>query len=67
MIELLAANWVWIVAVALFVGMHRRGHGCGMHGSHGGHTGHQGHATPDHENTDHERSAERADTDRSTT
>lgn len=63
MIELLAANWVWIAAIALFVAMHRRGHGCGMHGGHGGHhSDHQGHDT-----ADHERSAERADTDRSTT
>ncbi len=36
MTELLAANWIWIAAIGLFVVMHRSGHGCGMHG-HGGH------------------------------
>ncbi len=30
-IEFLAANWVWIAAIALFIAMHRGGHGCGMH------------------------------------
>ena len=41
MIEFLAANWLWIAAIAFFVAMHRSGHGCGMHGSHGGHSNHQ--------------------------
>ena len=34
MIEFLASNWLWIAAIALFVLMHRGGHGCGMHGGH---------------------------------
>ena len=34
MIEFLAANWLWIAAIAFFVAMHRSGHGCGMHGHH---------------------------------
>jgi hypothetical protein len=33
-IEFLAANWVWIAAIALFIAMHRGGHGCGGHGQH---------------------------------
>ena len=37
MIDFLAANWLWIVAVVAFAAMHRRGHGCGMHGTHGHH------------------------------
>lgn len=53
MIKFLATNWLWIVALGLFVAMHRGGHGCGTHGGHGGHTDH------------HNRPAERADTDRS--
>lgn len=62
MIEFLAANWLWIAAIGLFVAMHRGGHGCGTHGGHGG-----------HQHTDHEqthpqnRPAERVDTDRSAT
>lgn len=44
MIEFLAANWLWIGAIALFVLMHRSGHGCGMHGGHH----HQSHEETDH-------------------
>jgi len=42
MIDFLAANWLWIVLIAAFVALHRRGGGCGSHGSHGGH-GHGNH------------------------
>jgi len=31
----LAQNWFWVV-IALFVGMHFVGGGCGGHGAHGG-------------------------------
>jgi hypothetical protein len=59
-IDFLAANWVWIAVIVLFVAMHRGGHGCGMHGSHGGHAGHpQG----DHGHPDQKRPAEQTDTD----
>ncbi len=34
MITFLIDNWLWIGLIALFVAMHRGGHGCGMHGSH---------------------------------
>ncbi len=34
MVEFLAANWVWILVVAVFIAMHRGGHGCGTHGRH---------------------------------
>lgn len=42
MIDFITANWILIALVALFVAMHRRGHGCGMHGRHGDHKGQQG-------------------------
>lgn len=32
MLEFLVANWLWILFVVVFIAMHRRGHGCGMHG-----------------------------------
>lgn len=32
MLEFLAANWVWIAFVVVFIVMHRGGHGCGMSG-----------------------------------
>ncbi|MFN0027092.1 MAG: DUF2933 domain-containing protein [Acidimicrobiales bacterium] len=36
--EFLAANWVWILIMAVFLAMHLGGHGCGGHGRHhGGH------------------------------
>lgn len=35
MVEFLLANWLWILLIVVFVGMHRGGHGCGMHGGHG--------------------------------
>ena len=38
MIAFLIDNWLWIGLIALFVAMHRGGHGCGMHGRHGNHT-----------------------------
>lgn len=34
MITFLINNWLWIGLIALFVAMHRGGHGCGMHGRH---------------------------------
>lgn len=39
MFDFLAANWLWIVLIGVFVLMHSRGGGCGMHGGHhhGGH------------------------------
>ncbi len=37
MIDFLAANWLWIAAIALMLAMHRGGHGCGMHGRHDRH------------------------------
>ena len=52
MIEFLAANWLWFVAIALFVAMHRGGHGCGMHDSHDHHT-HDADRVPSHQ--DHDR------------
>lgn len=36
MIEFLIANWLWIAFLAVFVAMHRTGHGCGTHGGHRG-------------------------------
>lgn len=54
MIDFLAANWVWIAALALLIAMHRGGHGCGMHGSHSSHN---------HQPTDHGRPAERTGSD----
>lgn len=54
MIEFLVANWIWVAAIALLIAMHRRGHGCGMHGSHSGHN---------HQHTDQGRSAERTGSD----
>ena len=50
MTDFLATNWLWIVAVIFFLAMHRRGHGCGMHGSHhgGSHSDHR----PDGTNND---------------
>lgn len=44
MIDFITANWILIALVALFVAMHRRGHGCGMHGSHDDHKGQHGDA-----------------------
>lgn len=32
MTEFLAANWIWLVAIGLFLVMHRSHGGCGMHG-----------------------------------
>ena len=37
MIELLAANWLWILLAAAFLWLHTRGGGCG-HGDHGEHS-----------------------------
>jgi len=37
MIEFLAANWLWIVIAGVFVWMHTRRGGCGMHSGHGDH------------------------------
>lgn len=36
----LAQNWIWVVFLALFIGMHLVGHG--GHGGHGGGCGHGG-------------------------
>lgn len=49
MIGFLASNWLWLVLIAVFVGMHRSGHGCGMHSGHQ-HAGEQRNGrTNDHE------------------
>jgi hypothetical protein len=56
-IDFLAANWVWLAALVLFIAMHRSGHGCGMHGGHSGHSGHN------HQPTDLGRPAERTGSD----
>ena len=34
MVQFLARNWLWIAFLVVFLTMHRRGYGCGMHGSH---------------------------------
>ena len=65
MIELLIANWLWILALGLFVALHRSGHGCGMHGSHQGH-GHQSHHDRQSHH-DHTGPAEPAGTERKPT
>jgi hypothetical protein len=56
-IDFLATNWVWIAALALFIAMHRSGHGCGMHG---------GHRSHNHQPTDHGRPAEHTHHDEGT-
>ena len=35
MTEFLLRNWILIVALFVFVALHRSGRGCGMHGHHG--------------------------------
>lgn len=74
MIEVLAANWLWIAAIVFFVAMHRGGHGCGMHGGHAGHSGQQHTDRTDHadhadhaDHTDQAEPAKRTGTDRSAT
>lgn len=37
MIDFLTTNWLWFLAIVALVTMHRRGHGCGMHGTHSQH------------------------------
>lgn len=51
MIDFLAANWLWIAAIVFFVGMHRGGHGCGMHRSDGQHDRDSDHTADDGEQT----------------
>jgi len=55
MIEFLAANWLWIVIAGVFVWMHTRRGGCGMHGGHGDHAHQDAFTTttrdPEHDHT----------------
>lgn len=71
MVEILAANWIWILVIGAFVAMHRAGGGCGMHGR-GGHSErqqqhqHDGRIPETRSSRDHERTTgpDRATTER---